>query len=320
MRTVSEHERRSRKRPPFLRPTSPEAPNQDGVSADKGDVNPWQGTARLRRLAALGLAATMALFTAAPAAAETVSPSVAAQIAHAEFLPYMDPPPGEPATVCLVDTGVDLNPDTENNVISRVALDGGDGGDVWERKHGTEMSMVMGAPINGWGTVGAWPRVRIVSVRTMRPGATTFPFNAYAKAIQACQNWPSVRVINLSFSTAQPADTDASYLNDYAASAARAGIALVAGAGNRGGAGEWPAVASAMLAVGAAGPDGRLCDFSARGEQVTVAGPGCGLELADPATGGPVTYAGTSPSAAFVSSVLAAVRSYRPDLTAVAAE
>ncbi|HET9023392.1 MAG TPA: hypothetical protein VFN64_02405, partial [Burkholderiaceae bacterium] len=81
-------------------------------------------------LLALGMGALPA-----PAVAETASPSPAARIAHAEFLPYMDPPPGAPATVCLVDTGVDLNPDTQSNVVERVALDGGDGGDVWDRKH-----------------------------------------------------------------------------------------------------------------------------------------------------------------------------------------
>jgi hypothetical protein len=254
------------------------------------------------------------------AAGETASPSAAARIAHAEFLPYMDPPPGEPATVCLVDTGVDLNPDTQSNIVSRVALDGGDGGDVWDRKHGTEMAMMMGAPINGWGTVGAWPLVRIASVRAMSPGTTGFPFNAYSRAIEACMNISGVRVISLSFSGARPSDAEIRRLEDYAVQARANGLSVVAGAGNGGGPVEWPAAAPAVFAVAAIGEDATPCDFSARGPELGISAPGCGLELADPATGEPISYAGTSPAAAFTAAILAALRSYRPGLTAAEAE
>jgi len=216
----------------------------------------------------------------------------------------------------LVDTGVDLNPDTAGNVVERVALDGGDGGDVWPGKHGTEMAMAMGAPINGWGTVGAWPLVKIVSVRVMAPGAGEFPFNAYAKGISTCLKRAGVRVINLSFSGAQPTNDEIAHLATYAAQARARDVSLVAGAGNAGGNVEWPAADPAIFAVGAAGPDGVLCDFSARGAHVLLAAAGCGLALADPATGEPVSFAGTSPAAAFTSAALAALRSYRPALSA----
>jgi hypothetical protein len=270
-------------------------------------------------LAAIATIAAIAVLPPA-ALAETAAPSPGARIAHAEFLPYMDAPPGGAATVCLVDTGVDPNPDTQPNVVERLALDGGDGGDVWDRKHGTEMAMTMGAPANGWGTLGAWPLVRIVSVRAMPTGATGFPFNYYGKAIQACLNRPAVRVVNLSFSGPRPSDADVAHLDDYATQARANGISVVAGAGNNGGAVEWPAADPAVFAVAAAGSDRALCDFSARGAQVAIAAPGCGLELADAASGAPIAYAGTSPAAAFASAVLAALRSYRPDLTADQAE
>jgi subtilisin family serine protease len=316
-------ERRSRKRPPLARPAFAIASNPDDVAADTEQVNPRQGTALLRKLArTLASAAVLAapIVFAGPAAAETASPSPAAQIAHAEFLPYMDPPPGEPATVCLVDTGVDINPDTQSTVVEREALDGGDPGDVWDRKHGTEMAMAMGAPINGWGTVGAWPLVRIVSVRAMAPGATAFPFSYYSHGIEACLKHHAVRVINLSFSGPPPTNTEISEIEEYAERARRAGVSVVAGAGNHAGAVEWPAADPAILAVGAAGADKSLCAFSARGSDVQLAGPGCGLELADPDSGAPVSYAGTSPAAAFTSAVLAALRSYRPDLASDSAE
>jgi hypothetical protein len=320
MKLVARQERRSRKRPPFAHLLTPETPNQIGVDADKGDVSPRQGKVAVRRFAAAAACALLAAWPSA-AAAETASPSVAAQIAHAEFLPYMDPPPGEPATVCLVDTGVDLNPDTQSNVVSRVALDGGDGGDVWDRKHGTEMAMMMGAPVNGWGTVGAWPFVRIVSVRAMPSNASGFAFNSYARSILACLNVPTVRVINLSFSGPRPSDADLSEFTEYVGRARRAGVSVVAGAGNGGGAVEYPAASDQrVFGVSASGPDNQLCAFSASGPGVAIAAPGCALELADPLTGQPVSYGGTSPAAAFVSSTLAALRSYRPDLGAAEAE
>src|SRR3954449_6740787 len=121
---------------------------------------------RHRLAAALAATSTAALTAlASPAAAEYKTTTSQALAAHAEWLPYAPPPPNGAAAVCLVDTGVDLNPDTASNVIARIALDGGDPSDLSDSKHGTQMAMVMGAPINDWGMVGLWPAVRIVSVR-----------------------------------------------------------------------------------------------------------------------------------------------------------
>ena len=45
------------------------------------------------------------------------------------FLPYA-PPPAQRGGLCLVDTGVNVNPDTEGIVVDRTAIDGGSGEDV----------------------------------------------------------------------------------------------------------------------------------------------------------------------------------------------
>src|SRR4051812_40479588 len=142
-----------------------------------------------RRLAAaLAATSTAALAAAAsPAAAEYKTTTSQALAAHAEWLPYAPPPENGAAAVCLVDTGVDLNPDTSSNVIARIALDGGDPGDLSESKHGTQMAMVMGAPINGWGMVGAWPGVRIVSVRAS--SGESISSDAYRSGIDTCREF-----------------------------------------------------------------------------------------------------------------------------------
>src|SRR3954468_13634887 len=130
----------------------------------------------IRLTIAATLAAGLALMTAPPARAEYKTTTSQALAAHAEWLPYAPPPPNGPAAVCLVDTGVDLNPDTASNVIARIALDGGDPSDLSPSKHGTQMAMIMGAPINDWGMVGFWPGVRIVSVRASSWGDDRFDF------------------------------------------------------------------------------------------------------------------------------------------------
>src|SRR3954447_14777588 len=140
-----------------------------------------------RLTTAIAFATTLALLPAPPARAEYKTTTAQALAAHAEWLPYAPPPPNGPAAVCLVDTGVDLNPDTASNVIARIALDGGDPSDLSPSKHGTQMAMVMGAPINDWGMVGAWPRVPIVSVRATGDGDERFSFAGYANGIRRCQ-------------------------------------------------------------------------------------------------------------------------------------
>src|SRR3954468_20692327 len=142
---------------------------------------------RLHIVAPIATVAALALTGAPPADAEYQKTTSQALAAHAEWLPYAPPPPNGAAAVCLVDTGVDLNPDTASNVIARIALDGGDPSDLSDSKHGTQMAMVMGAPINDWGMVGFWPAVRIVSVRATNPKGEGFTFAGYANGIRACQ-------------------------------------------------------------------------------------------------------------------------------------
>src|SRR3954470_4301932 len=141
---------------------------------------------RLHILAPTATLTALALTGAPPATAEYKTTTAQALAAHAEWLPYAPPPPNGAAAVCLVDTGVDLNPDTASNVIARIALDGGDPSDLSDSKHGTQMAMVMGAPINDWGMVGFWPGVKIVSVRPSFGASGRFPYAGYRNAIEAC--------------------------------------------------------------------------------------------------------------------------------------
>ncbi len=260
------------------------------------------------------LLALLCLLLTAEAHAE-VAVTSQARTAHAEFLPYA-PAPASPAAVCLVDTGVDLNPDTQGAVIARTAIDGGSGQDTSAGKHGTLMTMVMAAPRNGWGMVGAWPGVRVVSVRALDGGY-------YVQGINTCRDLAvrhNIKVILLAAGTPGGApDSDPALADAVEATRAR-DISVVSAAGNQPGPLDHPANYPSVLSVGAADSGGRLCAFSASGVGLDLLAPGCELELAHPVSGSPGTAPGTSQAAAFVAASLAAMRAHRPDLNVDEAE
>jgi hypothetical protein len=238
-----------------------------------------------------------------------------ARAAAADWLPYA-PVPAARAAVCLVDTGADLNSDTEGALVERTAIDGGPGGDGAPGRHGTLMSMVMAAPRNGWGMVGAWPALRLVSVRALDGGY-------YANGIDRCRDRSralDIRVILVAAGIPRAApDSDPQLANAVDAARGR-GINVVAAAGNQPGPVDHPANYPPVLAVGAADASGAACHFSASGAGLDLLAPGCELELAHPVSGEAGTSAGTSQAAAFAAATLAALRSHRPDLSVDEAE
>jgi hypothetical protein len=244
------------------------------------------------------------------------------------FLPYA-PAPAQVAGLCLVDTGVNLNPDTEGVVVERTALDGGTGNDVSSTLHGTVLAMMAGAPANGWGMIGTAPHaIQIVSVRIVEPEQTTFPFSAYATGIVACLSLRShynIRVINLSLGTSEsPSAEGYEALTNALERATNYGVAVVAAAGNDdGGAVEYPAAHPGVLSVGATDTQGGgFCSFSNRGEGLRLLAPGCDLDGANPVTGEPDYdyWQGTSEASAIAAAALDALDSYQPGLSPEAAE
>jgi hypothetical protein len=269
---------------------------------------------------ALGLAA-------APCQAET---AITAQAIadNGAFLPYAPPPP-QPAGLCLVDTGVNLNPDTESTVVDRTAIDGGSGEDVSPTLHGTVLAMMAAAPINNWGMVGTAPRsIEIISVRILEPGQTTFPFSSYAAGITEClqlQQRYDIRVINLSLGDPEiPSGKDYEALGNAVEKATDRGVAVVAAAGNDdGGPVEYPAAYPGVLSVGASDTQGgTFCSFSNRGEGLRMIAPGCDLNGADPISGEPDYnyWQGTSEASDIDAAALDALESYQPSLSPQAAE
>ena len=136
------------------------------------------------------LAASLALVFVDTSVAAAASPPITRQAAaaNAAFLAYAPPPAGGALALCLVDTGVDETPDTAPGLVAATALDGGTGDDVDPLRHGTIDAAIAGG--SGHGVLGAWPQLKIVSVRaTDNPSPGRLPsyqWDDYTAAIRTC--------------------------------------------------------------------------------------------------------------------------------------
>jgi len=278
-------------------------------------------------LATLAAAGCAAAFCAPALASELPFPSRQLQSDRGAFLAFAAPPI-QPAGLCIIDSGLTLNPDLQPVVVDREALDGGDPGDVDPAVHGTRMAMEAAAvPGNNWGMVGAAPgAVRIVSIRATNT-ADGLSFGAYQQAMLTCElraEKYDVKVISLSVGfQGSPTPEQLTELQDATTRARSSyGLDVVAAAGNEGASEvSYPAAAPGILAVGAANAQREPCAFSNTGPQLALLAPGCDLEEANPLSGAAeYDYAGTSQATGITAAVLAALRAYRPDLSPEAAE
>jgi hypothetical protein len=282
----------------------------------------------------------------ARASAEVGAPAGTVQQAAADalFLQYAPAPP-VPGVICLVDSGVDPNPDTtpilagihalspNTNTEDELAalnppLPGGhpDG-------HGTYMAMIAAAPANGWGMVGLAPTsVRIYNLKALAADQSTFSFAEYAVALSHCQELSSstpITVVNLSLgSGTQPTGSELETLKNFVQSANTHGLGVVAAAGNEGGPVQAPANVEGVMGVGASDANqanlGAFCPFSNRGTGLALLAPGCdsqsepgagnGIEIAFSDDGTPAWAEGTSEAAVLVSAAEASMRAYSPTL------
>jgi hypothetical protein len=276
------------------------------------------------------LVVAVALCAAAttPACATEVMVTAQARADQGAFLSYA-PPPAARAGLCLVDTGVDLNPDTEGVVVDRLAVEGASISDASPSSHGTVMAMLAGAPLNGWGMLGTAPgAIQIVSVGILSPGQSTFPLGSYAAGITTClqaQARYDIRVINLSLGTSQvPSGQEYQSLGNAIERASDYGVAVIAAAGNDdGGPVGYPAAYPGVLSVAASDTQtGQFCSFSNHGPGLRLTAPGCDLDAADPNSGAADYnyWQGTSEASAIAAAALTALYAYQPTLTPTAGE
>jgi hypothetical protein len=177
--------------------------------------------------------------------------------------------------------------------------------------HGTHVAGIAAAATNnGTGVAGVAWGARVMPVKVLDQYGWGFYSDIAAGIVYAADN--GARIINLSLGGASASETLCAAV-EYARSK---GAAIVAAAGNSGGAVYYPAACSGALAVAATDPADNRAGFSNHGPEVDLAAPGVDIYSAWPWVSGYYTKSGTSMAAPHVSGVGALVWSRWPELSA----
>ncbi len=186
---------------------------------------------------------------------------------------YWEQTKGQGIKVAVIDTGISSrHPDLRGRVKGRVVTVNGGLGLSEIDGHGTHVAGTIAAVANEKGIVGVAPDVELYDVRAFGPDGTAEIADIVEGINWAIEN--NMNIINMSFGT-----TENNFALRHAVKqAARAGIILVASAGNNGGALEYPAAYKEVVAVGAIDKENNLASFSSRGNGLDVVAPGVGIK------------------------------------------
>ncbi|MDI6103780.1 S8 family serine peptidase [Actinoplanes sp. NEAU-A12] len=226
---------------------------------------------------------------------------------------------GAGVRVAVVDSGVD----GRNRQLAGRVVDGRDllRNEADGRRdcvgHGTAVAgIIAGVPEASTGVQGLAPAATIVPVRVSEDtdgGDQGSSASKFAEAIRWAAGAGRADVINISLVMPQQDDG----VRDAVAEAVRAGVVVVAAAGNGGvDAGvAYPAGYPGVIGVGAVAADGRLAQYSQPGAHVDIVAFGDGVTVLSP-VGGHRTVQGTSFAAPFVSATAALLRERFPRASA----
>jgi subtilisin family serine protease len=221
-------------------------------------------------------------------------------------------PPGPGVPVTVVDSGVYIEhpefagrADLELLNEQEPAPLGGE--------HGTMVSSLIGAPENGQGIVGIYPRVVLRSWDAAKGQGTELDSGEIVNGILAAAR-AGRGVINLSLGG--PRDLAIEYATEEAVAR---GSLVVAASGNEGDRGNplgYPAALPHVITAAATDRTGQVAEFSSRSNYVDVSAPGDGITVASALNGGWRDVSGTSFAAPLVAGAAAWLWTARPTLDA----
>ncbi|MBI3565146.1 MAG: S8 family peptidase [Elusimicrobia bacterium] len=195
---------------------------------------------------------------------------------------------GEGVKVVVIDTGLDkTHPDLAGNIKGgwNAIAKNEDFND--DHGHGTHCGGNIAALDNDIGVVGVAPKVDLYGVKVLDAnGSGTFD-DVIAGMQWAVDNHMDVASMSLGASQGNPA------LADMVKAMTKAGVTLVAAAGNSGGAVGFPGGYPEALCIAAGDSNDQLADFSSRGPEVDFIAPGVDVYSLS-MNGGYETMSGTS--------------------------
>ena len=221
-------------------------------------------------------------------------------------------PPGPGIPITVVDTGLDFSHPEFAGRPDLLALNeqepAGIGGE-----HGTMVASVIGAPLNGVGVVGIYPRAIIRSWDIAKGAGRELDSTEIAGGVLAAAR-AGRGVINLSVGGTRDLAVEIAV-----AEAIAGGSLIVASSGNdgdRGSAVGYPAAFPHVTTVAATDRSGSVASFSSRSPYVDIAAPGADIVVASALGKNWQRSSGTSFSSPLVAGAAAWIWTVRPELTA----
>lgn len=222
---------------------------------------------------------------------------------------------GKNVKIAVLDTGIS-NSHPDLAVSGGINLVGKSKNNKWndDNGHGTHVSGIISARNNSIGVVGVAPDAELYAVKVLDAYGSGYISDVIEGIDWAVQN--NMNVVSMSLGTA----TYSQALNDTTANAYKAGILLVAAAGNSGDGNlstddvQYPAKFDSVIAVSAIDYNNLAPVWSADGTKIELAAPGVNI-YSTWLNGGYANESGTSMAAPFVSGVAALVKSRNVSMT-----
>lgn len=206
---------------------------------------------------------------------------------------------GSDVTVCIVDTGLDIDHPDIRHVGGSSHVPG-----LWsyddDNGHGTHVAGTVAATGNKDGIIGV-SQAKLYIAKVLGQNGSGMG-SWIASGILSCVR-NGAAVINLSLGSPGKRGPDP-IIEDAIKYAIKNGLTVIAAAGNDSGFVNYPAAQDGVIAVSALDENNKMASFSSRGPEISIAAPGTNI-LSLKVGGGTTELSGTSMAAPHVSAVFA---------------